>query len=120
MGEHGAPADVHQWMKDHVLISIPLVGFPPGFQLRPGERVMVMVEDSGLAARPLVEVAYVSERPEDLAQRGQVDINGQRHTLQSATVTVKSDPTKPPGAVVFAVDSGSAQGPKQIIAMRPQ
>src|SRR2546426_801942 len=119
MSEHGAPATVVQGQKDSVLVSIPMVGFPPGFQLRPGEKVMVMVEGSDLVARPLVEMAVVNESVEDLAASGKIDISGRPHVLQPATALGKSDHPKQ-GAVVFVVDPGSAPGPKQIVAARPR
>jgi hypothetical protein len=97
----------------HVHVSIPLVGFPEGFVLRPGERVMVMVEDSGLAARPLVETVVIPDSFEDSALRESMDINGVPHTLQAATISEVGR-----GTVVWVVDSGSATGPKQIVATR--
>jgi len=114
MSEHGGVATVVNLDGDNVHVSIPLLGFPPGFVLRPGERVMVMVEGSGLAARPLVDTVVVPDSGEDLALRGSVNINDVPHTMQAATV---SDARR--GTVVFVVDSGSATGPKQIIATRP-
>src|SRR5687767_5796033 len=103
MSEHGAPATVVKMVDDNVHVSIPLVGFPVGFELRPGERVMVMVEDSGLVARPLVEAVVVPDRREDSLLRGSVDINGEPHTLQPAAVQEAGH-----GTVVWVVDSGSA------------
>jgi hypothetical protein len=35
-------------------LTARMVGFPPGFRLRPGERVILRDEASGVTARPLV------------------------------------------------------------------
>jgi len=120
MSEHGAPATVEQFKADSVLVVIPLVGFPAGFQLRPGERVMVMLEGNSLAANPLVHTEAVAESPEELVLAGQVNINGEPHALQPATVSLSSDPTCKQGSLVFVVDPGSATGPKQILGIRPR
>jgi len=42
-------------------LSIPMVGFPVGFQLRPGERVALVQEPSGrMAVRPHVKSTVVT------------------------------------------------------------
>jgi hypothetical protein len=42
-------------------VSIPMVGFPSGFQLRPGERVALVQESSGrYAVRPHVKATVVT------------------------------------------------------------
>lgn len=119
MSEHGAATNVVQCDNDSVLVSLPMRGFPPGFRLRAGEKVMVMVEGTELVARPLVEMFVVSESSEELTAQQMVNINGQSQLLQTATVSDRSG--KPnQGALVFTIDPGSASGPKQIVAVRPR
>jgi hypothetical protein len=119
MCEHGAVATVIQCDNESVLVSLPMKGFPPGFQLRVGERVMVMLEGSEFVARPLVEMAIVNESTEDLRAKRVITINGQPHMLQAATAADKSAMPNQ-GSLIFIIDAGSAGGPRQIMAMRPR
>ncbi len=107
--------------EDHVLLSIPMVGFPPGFELRPGERVVLVDEPSGYGVRPLVRSTVVRASQADLEDRREVDVGGQPHALQDATVVNESTGAElEEGArVIWVVDPGSAEGPKQVIAVRP-
>lgn len=50
----GHVATVSAQEGDRVLISVPMVGFPQGFQLRQGDRVSVVQSGSGAVAVPLV------------------------------------------------------------------
>jgi hypothetical protein len=57
---------VEEQKQGSVLISIPMVGFPDGFQLRPGESVTLVEETSGrLAVRPLVRATVATGRGKD-------------------------------------------------------
>jgi hypothetical protein len=121
--EHGGGvATVVQQEGDRILISVPLVGFPRGYQLRPGQRVALVQEPTGTVARPLVTAKTVKATPERIAA-GTVDIGGQPHTLQPASVRGELAPgerPEPDQYEVWIVDQGSAEGPKQIIAIRPE
>jgi hypothetical protein len=63
-GEGGGVATVIKQDGNRVLVSVPMAGFPPGFQLRPGERVVLVTEPSGPAARPLVRSMVVGVVPQ--------------------------------------------------------
>jgi hypothetical protein len=121
--EHGGGvATVVQQEGDRILISVPLVGFPRGYQLRPGQRVALVQEPTGTVARPLVTAKTVKATPEKIAA-GTVDIGGQPHMLQPASVRgelVPGERPEPDQYEVWIVDQGSAEGPKQIIAIRPE
>jgi hypothetical protein len=120
-GEQGGVVTIVQ-RADHVLVSVPLVGFPSGFQVRPGERVVLVNERSGPAARPLVKTTIVNEAAREIVARGAVDIYGEPHVLQPSTVISDAAPGGEygkRGCAVFVVDPGSAEGPKQVIAIRP-
>lgn len=54
-GEYGRLTSITQQDGDRVLVSLPMVGFPPGYQLQPGARVVVVLEENGPAVRPAVE-----------------------------------------------------------------
>ena len=110
-GESGRTATVMQQEGDRVLLSVPMVGFPPGFQLRAGERVVLVDEEAGPAVRPLVR----SHRVPDVPKGDRLDVEGQAHAMQEATVRGEESTE---GHVVWVVDSGTAKGPGQVIAVR--
>jgi hypothetical protein len=119
-GEEGVVASIVKQEGDRVVISVPMVGFPRGFQLRSGERVVLVKEVSGPAARPLIRSTVV-QLPLAKLTAGAFEIDGQPHVLQAASVRDEPSPRVEPGeSVVFVVDEGSAPGPKQVIAIRRQ
>ena len=65
-------ATVVQQQDGKVTIALPMVGFPAGFQLQPGDRVVVVDQPSGLAVRPLVQVHRV-----DAAATGRLNVTAQ-------------------------------------------
>lgn len=113
-GERGGVTSVTRQEEDRVLVSLPMVGFPPGFKLRPGERVVVVNEPSGPAVRPLVRAEVVSG---EQAQQERLEVQGTTLQAQAATVRGEDDAEE---HVVWYVDPGSAEGPAQIIASRPR
>ena len=46
---------------NEVHVSIPMVGFPAGFELQPGDKVTVLCEKGRLVARMLIHMKEVSE-----------------------------------------------------------
>jgi hypothetical protein len=106
-----ATATVSAQEGDHVSVSIPVAGFPPGFQLRPGERVVLATDDSGLVARPLVRTHVVGAGQRAAAATA----------LQGAAVRsdVPASDRNPAGSeVVFEIDNGSQRGPARVVAVR--
>lgn len=75
-------------------LTVPLKGFPPGFVLRPGSRVILVDEPSGPVARPLVRALRQRLRRADVERRGPLDVQGRRVELQPGTVL---DEIGPPG-----------------------
>jgi hypothetical protein len=119
----GGVASVVEQKDQKILVSVPLAGIPPGFRLRPGEKVVLVNEASGLVARPLIVTRRVKMTARDLEQADNaVDIEGERYAVQSASqlgwASAEGKQVKPGEYEVFIVES-SAQGPKQIIASRP-
>jgi hypothetical protein len=100
---------------DRVLVSFPMVGFPPGFLLRPGDRVVLVHDENGFAVRPLVRAMTVQEPPSEPSE--QLMAGEQTFALQAATVREDEGDGRPYS--VWVVDNAEgAQG--QVIAFRPQ
>lgn len=121
MAGDAAPAGVGQVTvvsrqeDDHVLVTLPLVGFPPGFRLRPGDRVVVAQDDeSRLVVRPLVRAVTVQERPDESVE--QLVAEGQTFTLGAGAV--REEHGEPPYSV-WVVDNATGER-GQVIAFRPQ
>jgi hypothetical protein len=94
---------------DHVLLSVPVAGFPSGFRLRAGEKVALAADVSQLVARPLVRTRVVS--PADAASAS--------FAVQDATLRsdVPASDQAPVGSqVVFETESTSGEG--QTLAIR--
>ena len=102
-------------------LNADMVGFPLGFKLRPGERVILADEPSGLTARPLVRAIRTAVRREALERDRQVEVGGRRFVMQESTV-VELEPREdePPSGdgTLWVVEPGEAEGPSQVIAVR--
>ena len=69
-------------------LTVPMRGFPPGFTLVPGGRVILFDEPTGPVARPLVRVVRAipsGQLPEAGARRGVLEHEGRRLELQEGT-----------------------------------
>ena len=114
-GDWGQVMNVVAQEGDHVLLSFRMDGFPTGFKLRPGERVVVVSVDQDLVAKPLVReftVNNVTELTRDALKAEQGSF-----ALQASTV--RDDQGHRGPFVLTVVDRGSAEGPEQVIAIRP-
>ena len=121
-GEEGRVVAVTaQDREREALVSVPMQGFPEGFKLAPGARVLLVNSPSGPVVRPLV-TAIRAEVPADLAQgRGELRLGADRVVeLQDATVVATQDSPEASGGgdVVWVVDSEDPEGPDQVIAVR--
>lgn len=113
--ESGQIATVVGQDGNNVLVSLPMVGFPNGFELRAGERVVVVAgEDGRPAVMPLVSSTVVRGGAKRAAAEP-LEVAGQRATTQAATVVNEGDGSD---LVVWIVDPGTAEGPPQVIATR--
>ena len=65
-------ATVVQQQDGKVTIALPMVGFPEGFRLEPGDQVVVVDQPAGLAVRPLVQLHRV-----DAAATGRFNMTAQ-------------------------------------------
>jgi hypothetical protein len=103
---------------DHVLVTLPLVGFPPGFRLRPGDRVVVAQDDENrLVVRPLVRAVTVQERPDESVE--QLVAEGHTYTLGAGAVRDVREELGGPPYSAWVVDNASGER-GQVIAFRPQ
>lgn len=118
-GEQGHVVTVVGQEGQSVLVAIPMAGFPEGFQLAPGARVVLVRTRSGLAARPLSRAVRVRVPPEVLERRAGANLVDGKE-LQEATVVGEQPPVEgaPDEDLVWVVDSGDAEGPQQVIAIR--
>ena len=112
-GQEGHVVTVTKQDGQSVLVAVPMVGFPDGFQLAPGARVVLVSTPSGAAVRPLVRAVPGAVAPEADADDG-------ARVLQEATEVGEQPSVKgsPGEDVVWVVDSGDTQGPEQVIAVR--
>lgn len=92
---------------DHITLSVPLIGFPEGFQLQPGDQVFLISGERGPEARPLARAREVPGAPE---QKGRtLVVANQELALQGATVYEQSPDDR---HVVFTVpnEGGRTEG----------
>jgi hypothetical protein len=105
----------------NVLVSVPMLGFPEGFQLSPGARVVLVTTPSGHAVRPLARAVRASVPEEALGASEQVEAGGRTRRLQAATV-VTEQPAEAAAPrrdedVIWVVESEGDE-PDQVIAVR--
>jgi hypothetical protein len=104
----------------NVLVAVPMVGFPEGFQLSPGARVRLVNTPSGPAVGPVVRAIRVSVPPERLERREALNLEGRQQVFQDATVVTEQPAVEgaPAEDVVFVIESGDAEGPEQVMGVR--
>ena len=98
--ERNRAAKVIQQLTDRVEVehkgerlTVPMKGFPPGFTLNAGARVILVDEDGGVVARPLVRAVRTPAVTSDaVARRAPLDVEGRRVEFQAGTaVNERSD-----------------------------
>lgn len=114
-GEAGRVLEVIQQDGDQVTVKVPMRGFPPGFTIRPGARVVLMNDDDGPTVRPLVR-AVEADNVE--IQGEEVAASNKRFALQESTIR-NTDPGAGTRPVVFVLDQGSSTEPEQVLSIRP-
>lgn len=100
---------------DHVLVSLPMVGFPPGFWLRPGDQVVLEHEETGPVVRPLVRAVTVQKPP----QEGREELVAEGETFSLRGPIVREDEDQGPPYTVWVVPNAEGQ-PGQAIAFGSQ
>jgi len=103
-------------------LTVPMRGFPPGFTLRPGARVILYEEPSGPVARPLVRAVRSRVRPQDIAARGEIEVAERRLEMQANTIVEEAppQPNEPPSDEyeVWFVERADGDAADQVIAAR--
>ena len=69
---------------DRVVVSVPLSGFPQGFQLHPGDHIFQVQGEKGPEAWPLVRARELPGAPERKGHK--LTAEGEEFTLQNSTV----------------------------------
>lgn len=101
---------------NNVLISVPMAGFWEGYELRPGDRVTLVIEKDGRpVVRPLVHFKEIDNFSPEI-ESDLVEIDGQKLAIQKNAVLSNAE-GQAQRAEVFIVDSDSEE-PEQIIAIR--
>jgi len=97
---------------DRVLFSVPMVGFPSGFKLRAGDKVVLVHDENGPSVHPLTHVRVV-----DRAQE-----SGERLTAGNRTYLVQAATERTPGdgdrLALFTIPTESKDG-EQVLFIRP-
>lgn len=103
-----------------VLVAVPMIGFPPGFQLPPGARVVLVSTPSGTGVKPIARAMPARVAPDALERRAALNLEGRQQVLQDATVIGEQPSVEgaPEEDIVWVVDSGDEEGPEQVIAVR--
>ena len=104
----------------NVLVAVPMVGFPAGFQLSPGARVVLVSTPFGPGVRPIAQATRATVPPEVLEQREALNLEGRQQVVQDATVIGEQPLVEgaPDSDIVWVVDSADTEGPEQVIAIR--
>jgi hypothetical protein len=104
-------------------LTMLMRGFPAGFTLQPGSRVIVYDEPSGPVARPLVRAVVSRVRPEEIQARGRLAVADRRLEMQASTIV--AEPPLRAGArpsdeyEIWYVDRADGEAVDQVIAVRP-
>jgi hypothetical protein len=113
-GEHGQITSIMRQEGDRVLVSLPLVGFPPGYTLRPGSRVVVVFDENGPAVRPAVEPVPVGNSAPQISANS---LTASGRSFDVPANIVRDDSGS--GDYVAFVIGGGDDG-EQVVALRRQ
>jgi len=109
-GEFGQITSITQQEGDRVLVSLPMVGFPLGYQLPPGARVVIVFDENGPAVRPAVDAVPISDSAPEAAG---ATLNAAGRSFQVPANIVRDD-SDSGEAVAFVI--GSDEG-DQVVAI---
>src|SRR3954451_20269984 len=115
-GESGVVASITSHENDRVLVSLPLVGFPDGFKLRPGDKVVVVHDENGPAVRPLVRPVDLGDAAPKAVVGGTLSSEGKRFEVPA---TIVRDDHGSGGYVAFVI-AHEGEDSEQVVAIRRQ
>lgn len=101
-------------------LTVAMKGFPPGFELQPQSRVVLVDESGGTVARPLVRLIKSQLPPGDVEKRGPLNVAGRALQMQANTVVTEASATsdtKPGEYEVWVVERAGEEA-NQVIAVR--
>ena len=102
-------------------LTVPMKGFPPGFELLPQSRVILVDEPSGTVARPLVRLIRSELAASDVEKHGALNVRGRALQMQSNTVvseTPAQGDSRPGEYEVWVVERADDEEANQVIAVR--
>lgn len=105
-------------------LTVPMRGFPPGFTVRPGKRVILVDEPPGTVARPLVRAITSRIAPRTLTRPGELEVEGRRMELQRSTVLEgipvrpEERPAEPEEYVLWVMEPREPERSDQVVAAR--
>jgi len=105
-GEVGHVVSVTGQEGQSATVALPMVGFPEGFQLPKGARVVLVSTPSGPAVRPLAR-ARTGPIPPEAAEQAATAVSDQPKVAGAPTADV-----------VWTVESTDPDVPEQVIAVR--
>jgi len=97
---------------DHITVSVPLAGFPDGFQLQAGDQVFLISGENGPEARPLARAREVPSVPEKKGRT--LVVANEELELQDATVYEESPDDR---NVIFTVPNDGSH-PEEVLSVR--
>jgi hypothetical protein len=110
--QSGLVVAITQQEGDRIVLSIPLAGFPQGFQLRAGDKVVLIQSTNGLEARPLAHARELHRAPERKGQRLAAD--NLEFALQDATLNAESPDNR---TALFTVPNEGGR-PEEVLSVR--
>jgi copper(I)-binding protein len=101
---------------DNVLVSIPMRGFPDGFQLSAGDQVVLLQGDKGVEARPLTHVRRLHQPPKQSGKA--LTAASQEFAVQDATANVQAPPEAPDNQTIIFTVPNEGGRPEQVLSIR--
>jgi hypothetical protein len=101
-------------------IAAAMRGFPAGFRLAPGARVILRDESDGVAARPLVRTVEADLASPALHATARLEVGAQTLEVQQTTIVDRSAAPSagPRRHVLWVIEHGDIE-PGQVVATRP-
>jgi len=113
MGEQSAlVVSVTQQEGDKIVLSIPLAGFPEGFQLQEGDQIVLIRGANGLEARPLAHARELHRAPERKGRTLAAD--NREFETQQATLEAESQDDR---TALFTVPNEGGR-PEKVLSVR--
>lgn len=110
-GESGQVVTITGHDGDRVSVSVPMVGFPQGFELQAGDQVMLTQGENGPAVRPLIRASR-DDRAQERA--GRMSVADREAVTQRATLRARAQDGR---RTVFTVPNEAGE-PERVVSIR--